>query len=54
MVGTSGSAALRLPLVTASARTAPDRMCASEDGTLSISMSSLPPITSISAGEEPR
>src|SRR5713101_900025 len=52
--GTSGSASLRISVVTASARSLPDLMNSIEDGILSNIASTVPPIRSVSAGPEPR
>ena len=54
IVGTSGKAALRSPLVTASAISLPALTCGSADGRLSNIRSIVPPIRSSSAGPEPR
>ena len=54
IVGTSGSAALRSLLVTASAMSLPDLIWGSAEGRLSNITSIVPPIRSSSAGLDPR
>ena len=53
-VGTSGSAWARSAVVTASARSLPARMSATEDGIRSNITCTCPPSRSVSAGGEPR
>jgi hypothetical protein len=52
-VGTSGSAAERFAVVTASARSFPDLMCGSDGGTVSNIMCTWPPTRSVTAGPLP-
>ena len=54
MSGTSGSASIRLALVTAIARSLPARMCSIDDESVSNSTVTCPDSMSISAGPEPR